>query len=111
MNDSNFIYFSKVFVSGGIGGCCLTLSGHPLDTIKVTIQTMKQVDGKMPFNNAFDCAKKIIVSFNFLRTFLKILKLILIFINLREQMVSKDYIQEWVNFSIIKVRIRTLLLK
>ena len=62
MGDSNFAYFSKVLVSGACGGSLLTLTGHPLDTIKVNIQTMKQVNGKMPFNNAFDCAKKIVVS-------------------------------------------------
>lgn len=63
MTDSNFAYFGKVLVSGGCGGALLTLTGHPLDTIKVNIQTMKKVDGKMPFNNAFDCARKIVVSF------------------------------------------------
>ena len=72
MVDNNFAYFSKVLLSGACGGSLLTLTGHPLDTIKVNIQTMKQVNGKMPFNNAFDCAKKIVVCFfpqRFLRRF------------------------------------------
>ncbi len=27
---------SKNFIAGGVGGSCLVLTGHPLDTIKVS---------------------------------------------------------------------------
>lgn len=29
----------KYFLSGGFGGVCTVISGHPLDTIKVRLQT------------------------------------------------------------------------
>lgn len=29
----------KYFLSGGFGGICTVISGHPLDTIKVRLQT------------------------------------------------------------------------
>ena len=35
----------KSFLCGGVGGMCLVLVGHPLDTIKVRIQTMQVLPG------------------------------------------------------------------
>jgi solute carrier family 25 (mitochondrial carnitine/acylcarnitine transporter), member 20/29 len=29
----------KDFISGGVGGCCLVLAGHPFDLIKTRLQT------------------------------------------------------------------------
>jgi hypothetical protein len=37
----------KQFIAGGVGGVCLVLVGHPLDTIKVRIQTMDIVPGQV----------------------------------------------------------------
>jgi solute carrier family 25 carnitine/acylcarnitine transporter 20/29 len=48
-------------LAGGFGGACLVLVGHPLDTIKVRIQTMVVEPGKeAPYKGTVDCAKKII---------------------------------------------------
>eukprot|EP00013_Stygamoeba_regulata_P001603 CAMPEP_0177634646 /NCGR_PEP_ID=MMETSP0447-20121125/3478_1 /TAXON_ID=0 /ORGANISM="Stygamoeba regulata, Strain BSH-02190019" /LENGTH=292 /DNA_ID=CAMNT_0019136379 /DNA_START=68 /DNA_END=943 /DNA_ORIENTATION=- len=47
----------KDTISGGFGGMCLVAAGHPLDTIKVRLQTMKVIPGqKPPFSGAMDCA-------------------------------------------------------
>ena len=50
----------KEFVAGGFGGSCLVLVGHPLDTIKVRLQTMpKPLPGQSPlYLGTLDCAKK-----------------------------------------------------
>ncbi|CAH0383113.1 unnamed protein product [Bemisia tabaci] len=52
----------KDFISGGAGGVCAVLIGHPLDTIKVRLQTMPQVTaGQAPlYAGTLDCATKII---------------------------------------------------
>lgn len=52
----------KEFFAGGFGGSCLVLVGHPLDTIKVRLQTMPDVKpGQSPlYSGTFDCAKKIV---------------------------------------------------
>lgn len=51
----------KTTLAGGFGGACLVLVGHPLDTIKVRIQTMPVVAGQPPaYTGTFDCAMKII---------------------------------------------------
>jgi solute carrier family 25 carnitine/acylcarnitine transporter 20/29 len=70
----------KDFLSGGFGGCCLVLVGHPLDTIKVDfilkififllilvniqvrIQTMpRPVAGQSPlYTGTLDCFQKTI---------------------------------------------------
>jgi len=42
----------KSFVSGGVGGMSLVLVGHPLDTIKVRLQTSNEYTGMM------DCFRK-----------------------------------------------------
>lgn len=50
----------KYFLCGGFGGICTVLSGHPLDTIKVRLQTMPTPPpGQEPmFKGTFDCAAK-----------------------------------------------------
>ena len=49
----------KSFIAGGVGGVCLVVVGHPLDTIKVRIQTQVIEPGKPPmYANMIDCAKK-----------------------------------------------------
>eukprot|EP01102_Stenamoeba_stenopodia_P004920 TRINITY_DN15424_c0_g1_i1.p1 TRINITY_DN15424_c0_g1~~TRINITY_DN15424_c0_g1_i1.p1 ORF type:complete len:307 (-),score=57.46 TRINITY_DN15424_c0_g1_i1:234-1154(-) len=51
----------KNFFSGGFGGACLVAVGHPLDTIKVRLQTMTVVPGQAPpYAGALDCARKTI---------------------------------------------------
>jgi len=50
----------KSFLAGGFGGICNVLSGHPLDTIKVRLQTMpRPAPGQPPlYKGTFDCAMK-----------------------------------------------------
>lgn len=57
MGDSNPV---KYFLSGGFGGVCTILAGHPLDTIKVRLQTMPlPVGNEAPlYAGTLDCAKK-----------------------------------------------------
>lgn len=52
----------KYFLSGGFGGVCTVVAGHPLDTIKVRLQTMpKPVNGEKPlYMGTVDCARKTI---------------------------------------------------
>ncbi|EDW87438.1 congested-like trachea protein [Drosophila teissieri] len=52
----------KSFLTGGFGGICNVLSGHPLDTIKVRLQTMpRPAPGEQPlYSGTFDCAAKTI---------------------------------------------------
>ncbi|EAA11277.4 congested-like trachea protein [Anopheles arabiensis] len=52
----------KYFLSGGFGGICTVLAGHPLDTIKVRLQTMPlPAAGQAPlYAGTLDCAKKTI---------------------------------------------------
>lgn len=45
---------AKDFLAGGFGGCCLVLVGHPLDTIKVRLQTSDKYKG------IIDCAAQTI---------------------------------------------------
>jgi len=48
-------------IAGGVGGICLVIVGHPLDTIKVRFQTMQIVPGEPPpYTGVLDCASKII---------------------------------------------------
>lgn len=53
----------KNFFAGGFGGVCLVFAGHPLDTIKVRLQTQpKPFPGQPPrFSGTFDCFYKTIV--------------------------------------------------
>jgi solute carrier family 25 carnitine/acylcarnitine transporter 20/29 len=50
----------KDFASGTMGGMALVFAGHPLDTLKVRMQTMPRPDpGKPPlYKNALDCTLK-----------------------------------------------------
>lgn len=52
----------KYFVSGGFGGVCTVITGHPLDTIKVHLQTMPSGPHiKVPlYSGTFDCASKLV---------------------------------------------------
>ncbi|XP_043801182.1 congested-like trachea protein isoform X1 [Apis laboriosa] len=52
----------KYFLSGGFGGICTVIVGHPLDTIKVRLQTMPipGPNGVLLYNGTIDCAKKTI---------------------------------------------------
>lgn len=58
---------AKEFFAGGFGGSCLVLVGHPLDTIKVRLQTMPHVAaGQTPrYTGTFDCAKKTVAAEGF----------------------------------------------
>lgn len=47
---------AKDFVSGGFGGMCLVASGHPLDTIKVRLQTQSKTEPL--YKGTWDCALK-----------------------------------------------------
>lgn len=53
----------KNFLAGGVGGICCVSAGHPLDTIKVRLQTMpKPAPGQLPlYAGTFDCAKKTVM--------------------------------------------------
>ncbi|XP_058620101.1 tafazzin isoform X3 [Onychostoma macrolepis] len=44
----------KNFVAGGVGGVCLLVAGHPLDTIKVRLQTQECV----VYRGTYDCLRK-----------------------------------------------------
>lgn len=49
----------KDFIGGYLGGMGIVISGHPLDTIKVRLQTMKAMAGHPPlYKNTWDCGVK-----------------------------------------------------
>ncbi|XP_061430099.1 mitochondrial carnitine/acylcarnitine carrier protein [Lethenteron reissneri] len=50
----------KNFFAGGFGGVCLVFTGHPLDTIKVRLQTQpRPLPGESPlYAGTFDCCRK-----------------------------------------------------
>ncbi|BFF94273.1 mitochondrial magnesium exporter 1 [Drosophila madeirensis] len=50
----------KSFIAGGFGGMCNVITGHPLDTIKVRLQTMPlAAPGQSPrYKGVIDCAVK-----------------------------------------------------
>eukprot|EP00639_Heterosigma_akashiwo_P027976 CAMPEP_0194678712 /NCGR_PEP_ID=MMETSP0295-20121207/10332_1 /TAXON_ID=39354 /ORGANISM="Heterosigma akashiwo, Strain CCMP2393" /LENGTH=284 /DNA_ID=CAMNT_0039563921 /DNA_START=201 /DNA_END=1052 /DNA_ORIENTATION=+ len=49
------------FLAGGFGGACLVLVGHPLDLIKVKLQSMEVKPGEEPpYRGMVDCAMKTI---------------------------------------------------
>lgn len=52
----------KYFLSGGFGGVCTVITGHPLDTIKVHLQTMPSGPHVQTplYSGTFDCAAKLI---------------------------------------------------
>lgn len=53
---------AKYFLSGGFGGVCTVLAGHPMDTIKVRLQTMPipQAGQVALYAGTWDCFKKTI---------------------------------------------------
>jgi len=51
----------KSFLSGGFGGACTVIVGHPLDTIKVRLMT----DTKGEFKGAMDCFRKTVAKDGF----------------------------------------------
>jgi solute carrier family 25 carnitine/acylcarnitine transporter 20/29 len=46
----------RAFVSGGVGGVCAVLTGHPFDLVKVNLQTAE----KGVYSGAMDVVRKII---------------------------------------------------
>ncbi|XP_043203956.1 mitochondrial carnitine/acylcarnitine carrier protein-like isoform X2 [Amphibalanus amphitrite] len=58
---------AKDFIAGGFGGSCLVVTGHPLDTIKVRLQTMPNpAPGEKPlYTGTFDCAKQTVAKEGF----------------------------------------------
>uniref|UniRef100_A0A3Q1EL82 Mitochondrial carnitine/acylcarnitine carrier protein-like n=1 Tax=Acanthochromis polyacanthus TaxID=80966 RepID=A0A3Q1EL82_9TELE len=48
----------KNFVAGGFGGACLLLAGHPLDTIKVRLQTQPKAAQYVLYTGTYDCLRK-----------------------------------------------------
>ncbi|XP_068104921.1 mitochondrial carnitine/acylcarnitine carrier protein-like [Hyperolius riggenbachi] len=61
-SGAHIMPYIKHFISGGMGGVCLTLAGQPLDTIKVNLQIQARPQaGEAPrYNNTVDCFRKII---------------------------------------------------
>jgi len=55
---------TKDTIAGGFGGACLVLVGHPLDTIKVKLQTMSATAPPL-YTGTLDCALKTIKSDGF----------------------------------------------
>uniref|UniRef100_A0A3B3E1U0 Si:dkey-150i13.2 n=1 Tax=Oryzias melastigma TaxID=30732 RepID=A0A3B3E1U0_ORYME len=49
----------KNFVAGGVGGTCLLLVGHPLDTVKVILQTQPRASAL--YSGVYDCFCHIVV--------------------------------------------------
>merc|ERR1719430_2552281 len=57
-------------LAGGVGGLASLVVGHPFDTVKVRLQTMKAGGGKsLPYVNARDCFIKIVRNEGFLCLF------------------------------------------
>lgn len=49
----------KSFLAGGVGGMCLVFVGHPMDTIKVRLQTMEIIPGQKPqYAGTMDCFRQ-----------------------------------------------------
>lgn len=60
-------HYIESFVSGGVGGVCTVVVGHPLDTIKVRLQTSPiPKPGESPlYKGTWDCAKKTVAKEGF----------------------------------------------
>eukprot|EP00118_Oscarella_pearsei_P012054 m.85626 g.85626 ORF g.85626 m.85626 type:complete len:300 (+) comp36453_c0_seq6:204-1103(+) len=60
MPDGSKYWLTKNFFAGGCGGMCMVIAGHPLDTLKVRMQTMPIAGlGKRPlYKNSLDCFRK-----------------------------------------------------
>ncbi|XP_044162079.1 mitochondrial carnitine/acylcarnitine carrier protein-like [Bufo gargarizans] len=62
-NDGgHLLAYLKHFVSGGMGGMCLTLAGQPLDTVKVNLQIQARPLGgqTLQYTSTVDCFCKIV---------------------------------------------------
>ncbi|XP_073397343.1 mitochondrial carnitine/acylcarnitine carrier protein-like isoform X2 [Dendrobates tinctorius] len=61
-HGSHSLVYVKHFVSGGVGGVCLTLAGQPMDTVKVNLQIQARPAGgqKLLYNSTEDCFRKIL---------------------------------------------------
>ncbi|XP_056397102.1 mitochondrial carnitine/acylcarnitine carrier protein-like isoform X2 [Hyla sarda] len=61
-NGGRPLAYVKHFVSGGMGGVCLTLAGQPMDTVKVNLQIQARPMGGqvLQYNNTVDCFRKIV---------------------------------------------------
>ncbi|KAL4655472.1 mitochondrial carnitine/acylcarnitine carrier protein-like [Arapaima gigas] len=53
----------KNFIAGGVGGACLLLAGHPLDTIKVRLQTQPRgtCSQYVLYSGTYDCFRKTVL--------------------------------------------------
>src|SRR5690625_736642 len=62
MSEATQISTAKNFFAGGFGGICLVAAGHPLDTVKVRMQTMPVTGSGQtpPYAGTFDCVGKIL---------------------------------------------------
>ncbi|XP_078393872.1 mitochondrial carnitine/acylcarnitine carrier protein-like [Cetorhinus maximus] len=51
-------------LAGGVGGVCLIVAGHPMDTIKVRLQTQpKALPGRaLLYQGAIDCLRKTVAN-------------------------------------------------
>ena len=48
----------ETMMAGGVGGSCLIIAGHPLDTVKVRLQSISLVGKQMPYSGTVDCIIK-----------------------------------------------------
>ncbi|XP_059499150.1 mitochondrial carnitine/acylcarnitine carrier protein-like [Stegostoma tigrinum] len=64
MSKQEYVSPVKNLLAGGIGGVCLILAGHPLDTVKVRLQTQgKPTVSRTPiYSGAFDCIRKTVAN-------------------------------------------------
>ncbi|XP_060914315.1 mitochondrial carnitine/acylcarnitine carrier protein [Labrus mixtus] len=60
MGDEVRVSPLKNFVAGGVAGACLLLAGHPLDTIKVRLQTQPKASRAqyVLYTGTYDCFRK-----------------------------------------------------
>eukprot|EP01137_Pigoraptor_chileana_P005102 Opistho-2@47735 len=59
--DADWREFAKDFLAGTLGGCAGVLAGHPLDTVKVRLQTQDHASGKpLRYTGTFNCFTTII---------------------------------------------------
>nr|XP_020511224.1 mitochondrial carnitine/acylcarnitine carrier protein-like [Labrus bergylta] len=60
MGDEVRVSPLKNFVAGGVAGACLLLAGHPLDTIKVRLQTQPKASRTqyVLYTGTYDCFRK-----------------------------------------------------
>lgn len=56
MSEEQRVSFAKNFFSGGFGGMCTVVVGHPFDTIKVRLQTQSATSPL--YSGAWDCTRQ-----------------------------------------------------